>query len=119
MQREEKLPHYTKPSSSLWPREDVQFLRAKGALTVSCPQLRYALLESYINWVHPFCPLLDLDDFLSAVLSNGSEGQVSLLLLHAVMFAGSAFIDISHLRAAGFESRIAARKHFFMKIKVP
>ncbi|KAH8696175.1 fungal-specific transcription factor domain-containing protein [Talaromyces proteolyticus] len=112
------MPSYIKPFSSNFPSDDTQFLYSKGALTPPRSELRYALLESYINWIHPICPLLDLGHFLSALLSNGSEGQISLLLFHAVMFAGSAFVDMSYLQAAGFESRIAAREHLFIRTKL-
>lgn len=112
------MPPYIRPFTSSWLAEDIQFLSFKGVSDVPAPELGYALLESYINWVHPFCALFDIGDFLTVLSSNGAQAQVSLLLFHAVMFAGSAFVDISYLEAAGFESRIGAREYLCMKAKV-
>jgi hypothetical protein len=77
------------------------------------------MLRAYVEFVHPYMPLLDLHDFLSMVdRRDGSKGQVSLILFQAVMFAGSAFVDMEHLRTAGYHTRKEARKDFFQKTRV-
>ena len=64
-------------------------------------------------------PLLDLYDFVMIVESgNGTLGRISLILFQAVMFAGSAFCDMEHLKNAGYLSRKEARKDFFQKTRV-
>lgn len=64
-------------------------------------------------------PLLDMQEFLAIVnTTDGSRGQVSLFLYQAVMFAATAFVDMKHLRDAGFASRKAARKAFFQRARV-
>jgi hypothetical protein len=77
------------------------------------------MLRAYVEFVHPYMPLLDLHDFLTMVdRRDGSKGKVSLILFQAVMFAGSAFVDMEHLRTAGYATRKDARKDFFQRTRV-
>ncbi|KAG5917581.1 Cutinase transcription factor 1 beta [Claviceps africana] len=99
--------------------EDVQYLAAKGALTLPNMTLQSALLQCYIEYVYPFMPLIDLHHFLSIVnRRDGVGGQTSLLLYQSIMFSAVAFVDIKHLREAGFSTRKAARKAFFQKTRL-
>lgn len=99
--------------------EDVAYLQAKGALTLPAAPLQNALLQAYVEFVHPYMPLLDLQDFLSPINSpDGSAGQISLLLYQAVMFAATAYVDVKWLQAAGYANRKAARKSYFYKTRV-
>lgn len=99
--------------------QDIRFLREKGAITLPNPTLQTALLQAYAEYVHPYMPLLDMQEFLAIVNArDGSRGQVSLFLYQAVMFAATAFVDMKHLRDAGYTSRKAARKAFFQKARV-
>lgn len=85
------LPAFVKPTPARIPLEDLEYLTKRGALTLPSEPLRSELLNSHFNFVHPFMPLLNRKDFLSIVTSeDGSKGKVSLLLLQAVMFTGSA-----------------------------
>lgn len=112
------LPGYIKPLPARISLDDENFLAKKGALSIPDKELRDQLLRSYLEYVHPFMPLLDLNGFLEAIECDGSTSRVSLLLLQAVMFAGSAFVDVSYLRAAGYDSRKLARKELFRRTKV-
>jgi len=88
-------------------------------LAIPDSSLRNELLRCYVEFVHPFMPLLDLHDFLNTVdAEDGSSGKVSLLVLQAVMFTGSAFVDMRSLARAGYTSRKEARKSFFQKARV-
>jgi len=98
--------------------DDVQYLQKKGALTVPETRLRNELLRSYVEYVHPFMPLLELKDFLYPIERNDGTEVISLLLFQAVMFAGSAFVDIRFLNSQGFENRKEARKVFFQRARV-
>ncbi|OAG37141.1 hypothetical protein AYO21_08676 [Fonsecaea monophora] len=69
------------------------FSRA-GALSLPDMTVLSLLLETYIDWVHPQLPFLDLSRFLSAISSNGQTSQLSALLLHAVLFAGVLYVDV-------------------------
>ncbi|KMU90354.1 cutinase transcription factor 1 alpha [Coccidioides immitis H538.4] len=112
------LPDYLRPLPLKFQSADIDYLEAKGALTIPDPALRNELLRSYLKWVHTYMPLLELDEFLGAIFRNDGSQQLSLLLFQAVMFAATAFIDIKHLYAAGFESRKAARKAFFQRARL-
>jgi hypothetical protein len=99
--------------------DDIQYLFKKVALSIPDTNFRNALLQAYIEYVHPYMPLIELHDFLRIVDQNdGENGKISLVLFQAVMFAGTAFVDKALLDAAGFTSRKAARKVFYMKARV-
>lgn len=95
------------------------YLRCKGALSLPEPRLQRHLLQAYIEYVHPYMPLLELHDFLNRVnAQDGRNGRVSLLLYQAVMFAASAFVGIKALNEAGYTDRRTARKILFQKARV-
>jgi hypothetical protein len=113
------LPYYIKPLPARIGADEAAYLEKKGALTVPSVGLRNELLKAYIEFVHPYMPLLDLYDFISIIESgNGTLGRISLILFQAVMFAGSAFVDMPHLQNAGYLTRKDARKDFFQKTRV-
>lgn len=112
------LPDYIRGLPPRLQAEDIDYLSRKGALTIPDVGLRNELLKSYIHYVHTYMPLLDLEDFLQTIARNDGIHRMSLLLFQAVMFAGTAFIDLKHLRAAGFQTRKAARKVFFQRARV-
>jgi hypothetical protein len=113
------LPLFIKPLPAKIGPDEVGYLGKKGALTVPRGTLRSEMLRAYVEFVHPYMPLLDLHDFLTVIdRPDGSLGKVSLILFQAVMFAGSAFVDMRHLQAAGYATRKEARKDFFQKTRV-
>lgn len=109
---------FLKPLPARISADDVDYLRSKGALTLPDRPLRTELLRAYVQWVYSFMPLLDLHGFLNAIAENKRDAGISLLLFQAVMFAGTAFVDIGHLKAAGFENRRDARKAFSTRARV-
>lgn len=114
-----QLPAFIRPLPSKIAAEDVSYLQLKGALTLPPLALQNALLRAFVEYVHPYMPLMELHDFLAAINSrDGLYGQVSLFLYQAVMFASSAYVDVKCLRAAGYPNRKAARKAFFQKTRV-
>jgi hypothetical protein len=113
------LPPYIKPLPPRLTADDIQYLWKKGALSIPDATFRNALLQAYIEFVHPYMPLIELHDFLRIVEQNdGENGKISLVLFQAVMFAGTAFVDMSLLKVAGFTTRKAARKAFYQKARV-
>jgi hypothetical protein len=113
------LPRFIKPLPTKIGPEEISYLEKKGALTVPKGTLRSEMLRAYVEFVHPYMPLLDLHDFLTVIdKPDGSNGKVSLILFQAVMFAGSAFVDMQYLRTAGYATRKEARKDFFQKTRV-
>lgn len=114
-----QLPAFIRPLPSKIAADDVNYLQLKGALTLPHQPLQNALLRAFVEYVHPYMPLLELHDFLAAINSrDGLYGQVSLFLYQAVMFASTAFVDVRCLKEAGYPSRKAARKAFFQKTRV-
>lgn len=113
------LPDYLKPLPQQMTDIDIDYLLTTGALSVPDDSTRNALLQSYLEYVHPYMPLIELHEFLQ-IIDNGTGqyGRISLLLFQAVMFAGTAFVNMSYLRTAGYQTRKAARKAFFQKAKV-
>lgn len=112
------LPLYIKPVPPRMAMEDVGHLWKKGALSIPDTEFRNELLRSYIEYVHPYMPLIELHDFLRIVdKGTGEQGRISLLLFQAVMFTGVAFVDMSYLTAAGYATRKAARKAFYLKAR--
>ncbi|KAF2145775.1 uncharacterized protein K452DRAFT_265099 [Aplosporella prunicola CBS 121167] len=113
------LPLYIKPLPPRIGPDEIAYLEKKGALSIPSPDLRTELLRAYVEFVHPYMPLLDLHEFLLTVdHQDGSFGKTSLILFQAVMFAGSAFADMKQLRRAGFANRKEARKDFFQKTRL-
>ncbi|KAG9387615.1 Cutinase transcription factor 1 alpha [Pyrenophora tritici-repentis] len=114
-----ELPKFIKPLPSRIGPDEISYLEKKGALTVPRGSLRSEMLRAYVEFVHPYMPLLDLHDFLTMVdQRDGANGKVSLILFQAVMFAGSAFVGMEHLRSAGYATRKDARKDFFQKTRI-
>jgi hypothetical protein len=112
------IPPYLRPPPQHMGSCDIEYLHRKGALLVPDPELRDALLRSYIAFIHPTLPLLDLHTFLASIDDPVQYGQLSLPLFQAVMFAGSAWVDIKLLRRLGFLTRKAARKSLYQKARV-
>lgn len=113
-----QLPNYIRRLPQRLQAEDLNYLQAKGALTIPDRTLRDELLKAYIHYVHPYMPLLDLEEFLQILARNDGTHYVSLLLFQAVMFAGTAFVDMEALRNAGYNNRKSARKIFFQRARV-
>ncbi|KAK3360012.1 N-terminal binuclear Zn cluster-containing protein [Lasiosphaeria hispida] len=113
------LPPFIHDASPNFDADFTDVLLRKGALILPSDQLQSALLRSYVEFVHPYMPLLELNDFLDAINDKtGSSGRVNLILYQAVMFAGSSFVEERYLTEAGFENRRVARKALFLKAKL-
>ncbi|CAM1508336.1 Fc.00g051840.m01.CDS01 [Cosmosporella sp. VM-42] len=114
-----QLPAFVRPLPTKIAAEDVKYLHVKGALTLPSLPLQNALLQAYVEYVHPYMPLMDLHSFLSIINDrDGNNGQISLFLYQAVMFAASAFVEMKYLREGGHTTRKAARKSFFQKTRL-
>jgi hypothetical protein len=112
------LPKYVRPLTSL-PPDDMTYLHTEGALDLPDDTLQSALLRAFFEYVHPYVPTLDLDGFLHAIETpDGSAGQVSLLMLQAVLAAGTAHVELELLRNAGFQTRKQARTTFMRRVRV-
>ncbi|KAM0425449.1 hypothetical protein ACHAPT_009238 [Fusarium lateritium] len=114
-----RLPDFIKPLASSIDGDDTAYLQSKGALTVPSVRFQNALLWSFFEYVYPFIPVVDVEEFLGSVHDrDGTSGQVSLLLYQAVLFAGTAHVNMDHLKKAGFNTRREARKAFFHRVRL-
>jgi hypothetical protein len=111
-------PRYIRPLPAHIEAEDIDYLAKKGALTIPSDGLRGLLLRHYVQYVHPFMPILDLEDFLTRIARDDPARPISFLLFQAVMFASVAFVPIESLHEAGFSGRKAARKVFFQRVRL-
>lgn len=112
------LPDYIRGLPPRLQPEDIDYLGTKGALTVPDLELRNELLRCYIKYVHTYMPLLELEEFLQTIARSDGVNRLSLLLFQAVMFTGTAYIDMEYLHAAGYTTRKAARRAFFQRARV-
>lgn len=112
------LPQYIQPLPMRILSEDLEYLQKKGAFIIPETGLRNELLRIYAQYVHPYLPLIDLEDFLAAIEKNEPTNTVSLLLFQSVMFTATAYIDLRFLVAQGYDTRRAARKAFFQRAKL-
>lgn len=115
---EVQLPPYITPFRDTLDHGVLSLLHWRGALSVPQGAFRESLIRAYICFVHPLLPLLDLEEFLSAVEDEGNQKTVSLTLFQAVMFAGSTFVDIDILEGEGFKSHEEARRTLYNKVRV-
>ena len=114
-----RLPKYVKPLPASMGLEEIAYLEKKGALRIPHRALRDELLRCYVEFVHPFMPLLDLREFLAAIdAEDGGLGEVSLIVFQAVMFTGSTFVDVGLLQEAGYLTRKEARRELFTRARV-
>ncbi|EAQ90581.1 hypothetical protein CHGG_02516 [Chaetomium globosum CBS 148.51] len=112
-------PAFIRPIPDRILLEDRQYLARKQVFTLPPLRLQNALLTAYVEYVHPYMPLMELHDFLRVVSDrSGASGKISLFLYHAVMFSATAFVDESLLRDAGYDSRREARRAFFSRTRL-
>lgn len=113
------LPDYIRPVPTSMSRDDVDYLRRKGAFSIPEPQLRDQCLLGYLRNVHPVYPLVDFNTVQSIVggTSNSNE-KMSLLLLQALIFAGSTWADVRLVRRSGYLTRKALRQELHQRIRL-
>ena len=129
-----RLPRVFAPFPRHLEQADLAYLNSRDALTLPEEKVQLELLKSYVEFVHGSLPILDLEEFFSSVKYgyesiSGQRGigvarekalkkQIPLLLFQAVMFAGVEFVSMNVLRDAGYQTREAARKAFFSRVRV-
>ncbi|OAP55591.1 hypothetical protein AYL99_10564 [Fonsecaea erecta] len=116
----DRLPDFVKAISPQLSSDDIDYLVRKGALDVPQAELLDAIIRSYFQYFHWFMPLLDQHVLLSCTGGHWRPGMptISILVLQAVMFIGVTFVDEQHLHKGGFESRRAARRSFYERVRL-
>ena len=113
------LPKYISPVPNRLELDDIYYLQRKGAFLVPEGTVLGEFLRCFVEFVHHSNPVIELHDFLKMIQSDGNDtDKVSLLVLQAVLYGASAFVDIRFLRSMGYKARKEARQHFYSKVKV-
>ncbi|OAP63902.1 hypothetical protein AYL99_03129 [Fonsecaea erecta] len=112
-----ELPSYIRPVRPNINPDDVELLARRQALTIPDIEIRDQLLRCFVLYVYPYMPIIDLQDLFDA-LDNQGTSKISLTLFQAIMFAGSAYVDLGLLVRAGHENRRAARAEYYRKLKM-
>jgi hypothetical protein len=99
---------------------DIDNLFAKGTLSLPNLPVRDAPFRNYFEFVHPYTPLVEFHDLMEIIEDGtGATGRVSLLLFQAIMFAGTAFVDMEQLGNAGYSNpKVASEEGLLPKIEV-
>ncbi|KAJ9602287.1 hypothetical protein H2200_013142 [Cladophialophora chaetospira] len=113
-----ELPPYIRPSRPDIRQDDLEFLSRRGALSLPVGELRDQLIRSFVLYVYPFMPVVDLEDFMGAIDGNDASPKISLIVFQAVLFSATAFVDLPLLQEAGYENRRAARADYYQKVKL-
>jgi hypothetical protein len=91
----------------------------KGAFELTDPNLQEACLECYFQHVQPLFPIVDTVKIISIVKGTNSDNEkLSLLLLQALIFVGSTWVDVRLIRKLGFLSRNAFRRSIHRKMRL-
>jgi hypothetical protein len=133
-QAEIKLPPLFAPFPHHLDSHDLSYLHSRDALTLPSENLQIALLKAYISFIHPMTPILDLEEFLSAVkygqlglddekgkcIEREMDGrkQIPFLLFQAVMLAGVGVVSLRDLKEEGYLDRERAGRVFFNRARV-
>lgn len=92
------MPAFLKPIPTSLEPNDICYLTLNGGLDIPSPVFQNALVNAYIEFVHPYLPVIDLINFIDIPSHpDGSNRQISLTLYQAVMFAGFGFVEMKVL----------------------
>ncbi|KIW35563.1 uncharacterized protein PV07_02253 [Cladophialophora immunda] len=96
---------------------DLEFLRQRSVFVLPPPQLQRVIIDRFTEFVHPLLPVLDLPAFRGAIFGEKPGQRVSLLLFHAVMFAGVGAVESEIVLRQAYMSKTTARQTFYEKAK--
>ncbi|OAP59607.1 hypothetical protein AYL99_06905 [Fonsecaea erecta] len=96
---------------------DLEFLRQRSVFVLPPPPLQHVIMERFAEFVHPLLPVVDLPRFREAIFGEKPGQRVSLLLFHAVMFAGVGAVESEVVLRQAYMSKTTARQTFYEKAK--
>ncbi|KIW29249.1 uncharacterized protein PV07_05074 [Cladophialophora immunda] len=117
------LPPFIKEVDSDLSPVDQEYLGRKGALSVPDTNTSQALLQCYLQLVHPAVPFLAISQINAIARSHDSheavreKDKVSLLLWQAMLFTATAFVDDAVIHQMGFSTRAVARRVFYKRAR--
>ncbi|KAJ5773314.1 C6 transcription factor (Ctf1B) [Penicillium paradoxum] len=97
--------------------EELEFLTKKGAFILPPRPFQLALVRSYINYIHPRVPFVNIGELLHTISAETQAQDISILLLQAIFFAGSVFTTPADLSAAGYKSKSAVCGELFARAR--
>lgn len=112
------LPSFILPINSAKCTQHWFFLHCQGAFDVLHEKLRTAIITSYIHFVHPQLPVVDIHELLQALATDGRDCKISLLLLQAILLSGCTFVEMEYVTQAGFESRMSLRRQLADRVRL-
>ncbi|KAF9884944.1 hypothetical protein FE257_000853 [Aspergillus nanangensis] len=112
------LPKFVKPIPSRLKRDEVCFLQIKGAFNVPDIISLRPFLKAYVDHVHPYMPVLDLQGILFSITQNDRQRPISLFLLQSILFVSSTFVPDTLLETVGYSDRSSARRTLLYRAKV-
>ena len=115
---DEPKPEFIQRSSANLETHEIQYLRVKGALLIPNEEFLRELLRAFIQRVYYVYPILNIFDFLSAIVSDDGRHSVSLLLFQGVMLSAIPYVSLDRLVAEGFYSRKQAQDAFLQRVMV-
>ncbi|CAH0056177.1 unnamed protein product [Clonostachys solani] len=95
---------------------DQEYLRRKGVFMFPEARVRDSLVRAYFHYVHPFFPIVDIQDFLPKHESAALD-KISAHLLWSMYLAACNFLGEDAVQAAGFTSRKEMKRSIYRKAK--
>jgi hypothetical protein len=117
----EEPPAFFKPFPNHCTPLDLEYLHRKGALIIPQVPLRLEIIRCYIEYLHPYMPLLDVEELLQTfdpTINPPRQRRYSFLLFQCIMFAAVAFVDESLVEEMEHKNLKAVRKTFYQKARV-
>lgn len=90
------------------------FLLSENAFTFPPPQVRLDVLRAYFRWFHPCFPVLDRAEIARTV----ENGEVSSLLLQAILFIGASYCDEETIQKMGFKDHPDAKAQHYQRARL-
>ncbi|KAJ5856771.1 hypothetical protein N7455_007665 [Penicillium solitum] len=113
---DEPKPDFIKRGPAHLESHEMQYLRVKGAFLMPNEEFRRELLRAFIQRVYYVFPILNIFEFLSAIVSDDGRHSISLLLFQAVMLSAIPYARLDRLVAEGFCSREQAQEVFLQRV---
>ena len=117
----EGLPAWIQPFPDHLLPTDIDYIRSKDALSIPSRKVRNEILRCYVEYMHPYMPLLDVTELLQLTRLTDDAPTMrkySLFLFQCVMFSAVVFLDEAVVKEAGYDSLKTMRKVFYQKTRV-
>jgi len=95
-------------------REDINYLKAKGAFDFPKPEILNSLVSAFMERFYPLYSIVDRTKFEQLY----KEQKLPWILLHSVCLIGATYCEHSVIHKSGFKGRWHARRLFYDKAKV-